>query len=72
MFSWIEFKRQYEPGSVFDLVVEKKVPPGFLFFNINDHIQGSIHVSELNWNFGLSQTDFRNIQLGSTLRYSCI
>lgn len=68
MYWWIEFKKQYEVGSVLDLVVEKKVPPGFLFFNLTDQIQGSLHVSELNWNFGLSQTDFRNILVGSTLR----
>lgn len=65
---WIEFKRQYEPGSVLDLIVDRKVPPGFLFFNLTNQIQGSLHVSELNWNFGLCQIDFRNIQIGSTLR----
>lgn len=65
---WVDFKKQREPGSVLDLVVDKKVPPGFLFFNITDQVQGSLHVSELNWNFGLSQTDFRNIPVGSTLR----
>jgi superfamily I DNA and/or RNA helicase/predicted RNA-binding protein with RPS1 domain len=68
MYWWIEFKKQYEAGSVLDLVVERKVPPGFLFFNIDDQVQGSLHVSELNWNFGLCQTDFRNIPIGATLR----
>lgn len=68
MFSWPDFKKQYELGSVLDLEVEKKVPPGFLFFTLTDKVQGSLHVSELNWNFGLSQTDFRNIIVGSNIR----
>ncbi|HQS24156.1 MAG: hypothetical protein B7Y11_13100 [Sphingobacteriia bacterium 24-36-13] len=68
MSFWDDFKKQLEPGSVLDLVLDKKVPPGFLFFNLTDQVQGSLHVSELNWNFGLSQTDFRKIPVGSTLR----
>lgn len=65
---WLDFKKQYEPGSVLDLVVDRKVPPGFLFFKITEQIQGSLHVSELNWNFGLCQIDFRTIQAGTELR----
>jgi len=72
MYWWIEFKKQNKVGSVLDLVVEKKVPPGFLFFNITGQVQGSLHVSELNWNFGLCQTDFRNIKVGSNLRVCVI
>lgn len=68
MYWWLEFKRQYELGSILDLEVDRKVPPGFLFFKFSDDVQGTLHVSELNWNFGLSQTDFRNIQVGSLLR----
>ena len=55
-------------GSELELEVSIKVPPGFLFFNLDNGMQGSLHVSELNWNFGLSQSDFRSIQVGSTLR----
>lgn len=65
---WIDFKKQYELGSVLDLIVDRKVPPGFLFFKISEQIQGSLHVSELNWNFGLCQTDFRTIKAGTELR----
>jgi superfamily I DNA and/or RNA helicase/predicted RNA-binding protein with RPS1 domain len=69
---WNELKKQFEIDSDLDLVVEKKVPPGFLFFNLTNQVQGSLHISELNWNFGLSQTDFKNIKVGSTLRVKVI
>ncbi|WP_026750665.1 AAA domain-containing protein [Sediminibacterium sp. C3] len=72
MYWWIELKKQNKVGSVLDLVVEKKVPPSFLFFNISGKAQGLLHVSELNWNFGLCQTDFRNIKVGSTLKVNVI
>lgn len=65
---WLDFKVKFALGSIMDLIVEKKIPPGFLFFKLTDQVQGSLHVSELNWNFGLSQTDFRSISVGSTLR----
>lgn len=68
MSEWIDFKKQFEPGSILELVVDKKVPPAFIFFNITDKIQGTLHVSELNWNFGLCQKDFRMIQTGSELK----
>lgn len=58
----------YKPGSVLDLIVDSKVPPGFIFFKLENNIQGVLHVSDLNWNFGLSQTDFRNISIGSSIR----
>ena len=68
MSSWENFKEQYAKGSVIDLVVSRKAPPGLIFFDFTESIQGSLHVSELNWNFGLSQSDFREINLGDTVR----
>lgn len=65
---WNEIKQQLEPGSVLELVVDRKIAPGFLLFKVTEKAQGSLHVSELNWNFGLSQSDFRAIQAGTTLR----
>ncbi|MDO9253900.1 MAG: AAA domain-containing protein [Bacteroidales bacterium] len=65
---WSEFKEKLKPGTVKDLVVTHKAPPGFIFFKLNNKVQGSLHVSELNWNFGLCQIDFRNIQVSSILR----
>ena len=64
---WNIFKTTYPVTTEIQLEVSSKVPPGFIFFQITDEIQGSLHVSELNWNFGLSQLDFRNIQVGSSL-----
>ena len=68
MSSWQNFKEQYGKGSVIDLTVSRKAPPGLMFFDFTESIQGSLHVSELNWNFGLSQSDFREINLGATVR----
>jgi len=65
---WNEIKQQLEPGSVLELEVDRKISPGFLLFKVTDKVQGSLHVSELNWNFGLSQSDFRAVQAGTTLR----
>lgn len=65
---WNIFKETYPVNTELEIEVHSKVPPGFIFFKITDEIQGSLHVSELNWNFGLSQLDFRNIQVGSSLK----
>lgn len=65
---WNEFKEQYELGSVIEITVDKKVPPAFVMFTITDKIKGSLHISELNWNFGLCQEDYKNISVGDTLQ----
>lgn len=63
-----DFKKKYAVGSILDLVVSLKIFPGVLVLNLSNNIKGTLHVSELNWNFGLCQTDFRNIKVGSKLR----
>jgi len=65
---WQEFKEKYELGSVIEISVDKKVPPAFIMFAITDKIKGSLHISELNWNFGLCQKDFNTISEGDTLQ----
>ena len=72
MSYWEEFKKQYEPNSTLELTVTRKIPPSFLFFDFSNNIRGLLHVSELNWNFGLCQTDFRNIKVGSKLEVCII
>lgn len=68
MSSWLNFKEQYTSGSIIEMAVARKAPPGLIFFDFTDAIQGSLHVSELNWNFGLCQSDFRNIKVGEVIR----
>lgn len=59
---WELFKEKYPRGTILELNVAKKVLPAFLFFKFTDQISGSLHISELNWNFGLCQEEFRSIR----------
>ncbi len=68
MHSFFNFKKNNKVGDVLSLKVFKVVPPGLILFNLTNNINGSIHISELNWNFGLSQRDFNQINIDDTIK----
>lgn len=64
---YLTFKNKYERGTVLALEIDKILSPGLILLKLPDEIKGSIHISELNWNLGLSQRDFKSLKLTDTL-----
>lgn len=66
--TWQQVKEKYKPGTEWSLKVKMKAAPGIIFFQVTEQYAGILHVSDLNWNFGLCQLDFRMIRIGVTLK----
>lgn len=62
----------FPAGMELDLHVTSKAPPGLIYFDLPNKIQGILHISDLNWNFGLCQIDYLNIKIGSELKVRVI